>query len=687
MAVTPPDSPPGATATPTQCDYWLVLDTDWRILFASASLLERLEASDDRLVGQPFTALLAPHSQLPAATTPTGADGSHPDSPLELLLQDSAGRPLPLHFHLRALQTGHGLGSGWLLYTEDFDRQTLQLATELADLQERFSQLVMRNRTGLLVVGRDGRIRFANPAARGALGRSQDQLLGSEFGIPSVTGSTELDIVRANGELGVAEITASHSQWQGEPAWLVMIHDITERKRAEEALRYHAEHDALSGLANRALLLASLRRMLAQARRQQQPLALLYLDLNRFKTINDTLGHGIGDQVLMEAARRLRHCTRAGDLLARLGGDEFCVVIDMPHGEDDARAVAEKVRRAFREPYLVEHHRLHAEASIGIACHPRDGEDAEVLLRNADAAMYQAKREASGEPVFYRPALGERSHALLALETRLRKALARDEMRLRYQPVVRLRDLRLSGCEALLRWRSAGGRQRWPGQFVPVLESMGLILEVGDWALARACRQLAEWRAAGVMVPTVAVNLSPLQLGDASLVERVATLLETHDLVPSRLVLEITETAVMRAPDRTRMVLAELSRLGVGLHLDDFGTGHSSLSLLSRFPFDTLKIDRSFVRKLSEQPRQRQLLQAILSMADALGMGTVAEGVETARQLQILRELGCHAVQGFFLSRPLSAGNLARLATNESLAWLVTRRQRPGRNPAAGVYP
>ena len=654
-------------------DYWLVLDPDWLILFTSQTFSEILDSSP--LVGQHLGDLLAAGNQLPV----TIAEATGADAPvsMSLVLRASGDRVVTLDTRLRALYTNQGMTAGWLLHTVAFDQQTLDLASELAQLQERFSQLVLCNHTGLLVISHDGRIRFANPAARSALGRSHSQLLGGQFGIPSVAGSTELDILRANGELGIAEITANPSQWQGQAAWLVMLHDITERKRAEEALRYHAEHDTLSGLANRALLHAGLERMLANARRQRLSLALIYLDLNRFKTINDTLGHSIGDLVLIEAAQRLRRCTRDADLVARLGGDEFCIVIDIPHGRMDALAVAEKIHYAFTEPYLIDEHRLHAEASIGIACFPGDGETTEILLRNADAAMYEAKRRGNGRPAFYRPELTVQSSNLLDLETRLREALPRGEMRLRYQPQVRLADLALSGCEALLRWCSSPGRQVWPGRFIPVLESMGLILEVGDWVLSQACKQLLRWQAEGVAVPTVAVNLSPLQLEDEDLVARVAALLESLGLGPGQLVLEVTESAVMRTPERARAILGELRGLGVGLHLDDFGTGHSSLSLLDRFPFDTLKIDQRFIRKLTQQPRHRQLVQAILSMAEALGMRTVAEGVESVEQLEILRELGCHEAQGFFFSRPLTPGNLARLASADSLDWLVARRQRP----------
>ena len=540
-------------------------------------------------------------------------------------------------------------------------------------MQSSFSNVVLKNRSGILVVDRRGLIRFSNPAAQRSLGRNAAQLDGLPFGYPDIGSHTELDILRPDGGFGIAEVTATQTEWEGHPAYLIMLHDITDRKRAEDQVQHQATHDALTGLPNRVLFLERLEQALAERHRDQQPLAVLFLDLDRFKEVNDTLGHRVGDALLEAVAGRLSALLRSGDLVARLGGDEFTVLAEQVGSPAGAAELAERIAAAFQAPLDAAGHRLYSRPSIGIALYPGHGDTAETLMRNADTAMYEAKQGGEQGFAFYQPEQTLRSRLRLDIETRLRGILAAGGLRLRCQPQADLHTGRLCGAEALLRCVDGRGRLLLPGHFIPVMEQTGLIREAGDWVLGAACAHLRAWldwrpqpgdrpRRAP---PPLAVNLSALQLDDRDLPDRIQGLLVRYGLNPDQLVLEVTESAVMRKADRAQAILGRLTGLGLALHLDDFGTGYSSLALLGDLPFSVIKIDRGFVRQVPGSDKHLALIAAMIAMAHRLHLRVIAEGVETPAQWALLRELGCDRAQGYLISRPLPPAAFARLCLGQ----------------------
>jgi diguanylate cyclase (GGDEF)-like protein len=452
--------------------------------------------------------------------------------------------------------------------------------------------------------------------------------------------------------------------------------DITARKRAERRLQHDALHDALTGLPNRVLFLDRLQH--AMRRDVRRPgdgrTAVLFLDLDRFKIVNDSLGHLAGDRLLVEVGRRLEEALRPGDTVARLGGDEFTVLLEDLPEPGEARRVADRILQALTEPFEVNQRELYLSASIGIAIAPA-GATPDEVIRDADAAMYRAKSEGKGRHAMFDTALHEAAVARLDLETRLRRGLhaaaeGGDGLQVAYQPIVATADRRLRGFEALARWGDAGGQMVRPDQFIPVAEETGAIHELGRLVLREACRQLREWKdahdAAGL---TMAVNISGHQLLEPAFADEVQAALADHDLEPADVRLEITETQAAADYVAVRAGLQDLyERTGVRSHLDDFGTGASSLTFLRGFPGDALKIDRSFVLAMGADEGAFQIVKAIVGLAHNLGMEVVAEGVETAWQLDMLRELRCEFAQGFLLSPPLEARAAGRLLAGSAAA-------------------
>lgn len=431
--------------------------------------------------------------------------------------------------------------------------------------------------------------------------------------------------------------------------------DITESKRAQEEIRHLALHDALTQLPNRENLLGRLTQALAAARRDSLGLAMLFIDMDRFKTINDTLGHHVGDGLLVQVGQRLRALVRDGDIVARLGGDEFVVVLTqcaLP-GDRAATAVARKITAALGQPYQVAQHLLRSTPSIGVSLFPADGEDPSTLMRHADTAMYQAKAKGRNGHQFYTAAMNQASSERLALEAGLHTAIERGELHLHFQPQVDLPSGQVVCLEALLRWRHPTLGNVPPLKFIPVAEDTGLIEPIGDWVMDQALAQLALWRADGLPRLRVAVNLSAQQMRDDRFALRVAQALARHQLPGDALELEITESVAMHDPTRTAVLLRQLRQQGVALAIDDFGTGHSSLAYLKQLPLSCLKLDRSFVMDIEHDPNDAAICTATIQMAHSLGLGVVAEGVETAAQLEFLRRLGCDVVQGYHFSRPL----------------------------------
>jgi len=454
----------------------------------------------------------------------------------------------------------------------------------------------------------------------------------------------------------------------GEP-WLIqgVIFDITERKNAEEQVAFLAYHDKLTGLPNRVLFEEMLETSLARARRHELAVGVLYLDLDNFKLVNDSLGHHAGDELLRQLAERLRGCTRETDLVARQGGDEFLLLLaDLERGpsattEIDAEviaaeSVAVRVREALQRPFDLGGTLFYGTGSVGISLYPRDATDSTTLMMNADAAMYQAKRTGPSSYVVFTSGDEDRV-GKLSFTTRLRRAVEHEDWVLHFQPVIDLPTGKVSGVEALVRWHEPNGGLVPPGEFIPLAEELGLIEAIGDWVMGDVVRQQAEWRSQGIEL-TVGFNLSPRELWSTRLPERILGKLKKGGVDPRTVVVEITESTAMADPDRTQRILSEMHAWGLKLAIDDFGTGYSSLSQLKHLPVDILKIDRSFVSRVNEDIDNANMVRAMIDLAQNLGMTPLAEGIETQSEVEFLVEHGCPLGQGFHLGRPMPASEI-----------------------------
>jgi len=449
----------------------------------------------------------------------------------------------------------------------------------------------------------------------------------------------------------------------GSDGIVCIVRDITERTYAEEQIKHLAYHDALTNLPNRLLFKDRLTVALSHANREGSRLAVLFLDLDRFKVINDSLGHNIGDQLLQAVAVRVQTCVRESDTVARLGGDEFTILLPNLHRSDDAAPIAQKIIEAIRYPFHIEGREFFSTTSIGISLFPEDGTDAETLIKNADTAMYQAKELGRDNYQLFNAHVNAKALQRIALEHGLRKALMNDEMAVHYQPIFDLRSGRITGMEALLRWTHPVLGSIPPATFIPLAEATGVMIPIGSWALAEACRQAKEWHDAGFQSLSLAVNLSVTQLQQTDLVDFVAGVLRNTGLPARLLELEITESSAMHSPETSVRTLYDLKKLGLRISLDDFGTGHSSLSYLKRFPIDTLKIDQSFVHDITSDPDTAAIVTAIIAMAHSLRLKVVAEGVEFTEQANFLRKHGCDQMQGFLIKPPVAAADFLALVS------------------------
>ena len=466
-----------------------------------------------------------------------------------------------------------------------------------------------------------------------------------------------------DGRIVDVEITAQPFMQVGRPVWLTLVNDITGRKQAEERLMHLAHYDVLTNLPNRVLFYDRLKQALAQAKRNQWITGVMFMDVDRFKNINDTLGHAVGDLLLQQVSERLVRSVRSGDTVGRLGGDEFAIVLSNLSSAQDASLVAQKIMANFNEPFKLEGAEVFVTASIGITLYPEDSTEQDALIKNADAAMYKAKEAGRNSYQFYTPEMNARGFALLKLEGSLRHALERDEFLLHYQPKASVADGKITGFEALLRWNHPERGLVSPAEFIPVLEETGLIVPAGAWVLNAVCLQIKQWEHAGVKQMPVAVNLSARQFLTRDLGPTIKGILDEHRVDPRLLELEITESSLMVNPEEAARTLVYLKSLGVSLSIDDFGTGYSSLGYLKRFPLDALKVDGSFVRDITTNPDDATITRAVISMAHSLGLKVIAEGVETEPQLAFLAEYGCNEIQGYYFARPMPA--------EECAAWLT----------------
>jgi diguanylate cyclase (GGDEF)-like protein/PAS domain S-box-containing protein len=541
--------------------------------------------------------------------------------------------------------------------------------------ERRFRSLIEHASDITTVVDLEGVIVYQSPSVERLLGHRAETLIGTslvEYVHPDDVEAVLATIARPTadgiqsvecrfrdlaGEWRILEATVSNLLDDPDVAGIVMnCRDITGRKRDEATIRHLAYYDALTGLPNRALFNDRVAQALAHAkRRDARGLAILFLDLDRFKTINDTLGHRAGDELLKAAAQRLTHSLREGDTVARLGGDEFLFLLPGIDDVEDAARCGRKIVDLFDAPFQIGDQELHVTASIGISLYPLDGPDIETLVRNADTALYRAKDQGRNRYQLYAPAMNALAATRLMVENNLRRALERNELALVYQPLVALDTNAIVGAEALIRWEHPELGHVPPSEFIPMAEETGMIVPLTRWVLQTACAQMQEWRRAGADVRSVSVNVSAKRFNDSDLPMIVDECLRATGLDGSALSIELTESVMMEDAAATIVTLHELKRLGVKVSIDDFGTGYSSLNYLKRLPIDTLKIDQSFVRDIPTDSENAAIANLIISMAHNLKLSVVAEGVETHEQMSFLRARQCDVMQGFLFSRPVPA--------------------------------
>jgi diguanylate cyclase (GGDEF)-like protein/PAS domain S-box-containing protein len=665
----------------------VVAAVDGRIVYANHRVVELSGFSREELIDRPVDELVV--SDEPLGVESTGAG-------IQAACRRKVGEDLPVELHLGTVE---GPAGRYLVVTLRDVSELRRGEAARFEAEAKYAALVegIPAITYLDPIDENQSSIYVSPQVTELLGISQDEWISNPYAwrhhvhaedeervwneyVEAYTNerslSHEYRMVHQDGHvIWVSEQAFIIRNEQGEP-WLIqgVIFDITERKKAEEQVAFLAYHDKLTGLPNRVLFEEMLELALARARRHGLGVGVVFLDLDNFKLVNDSLGHHAGDELLAELAERLRGCTRETDLVARQGGDEFLLLLaDLERevapvpGVDAATVVAEsvamRVHEALREPFDLSGTRFFATGSVGISLFPLDASDAHSLLRNADTAMYQSKKLGPGRYVVYSPD-GADPIQKLSLTTRLRHAVEEEHWILHYQPVVNLEDGSVRGVEALLRWREPNGGIIPPGEFIPLAEELGLIEAIGDWVIEAFARQAAAWQRDGLELE-VGFNLSPRHLWSSHLSESLLGKLSAVGVAPTSVVVEITESTAMADPDRTQKILAELHAWGLRLAIDDFGTGYSSLSRLKHLPVDVLKIDRSFVHDVDSDDDSASMVQAMIQLAHSLGMTPLAEGVETPGELAFLRAHGCPVAQGFLFSRPVPAEEIPALVRRE----------------------
>ena len=562
----------------------------------------------------------------------------------------------------------------------------IKLEKELAQQREhihKLSHAVEQSPVAIMMIDTSGLIEYVNPRFMQLTGYQQEEAVGRNGGFFHANQGTlqeedqlwqviasgrewrgEFRCRKKNGELYWASASISPLvDEQGTTTRFIYFHeDITERKQAEETIKQMAYFDALTGLPNRHLFNELLHQAMAQAHRENRILAILFLDLDRFKIINDTLGHAIGDQLLQAAAQRLKKCCRRErDTVARRGGDEFIILLPELVDVQEAVRVAQNIIESFSSVFVLPDHEVFISTCVGISIFPHDGIEPETLIKNADMAMYRAKEFGRNRYHLYTPSMDAQAFERLSLENSLRRALQRDEFFLHYQPKVDVRSGAIGSIEALVRWRHPEFGIVPPTQFIPLVEETGLISSLGEWVLRTACLQNKEWQKKGFPPMRVSVNCSPRQFQQLNLTHIVEQALGDSDLDPEWLELEVTENLMMQNEESAMLTLRHLNDLGVSITIDDFGTGYSSLSAIRKLPITTLKIDKSFISDINTNSDDAAIAKAVITMAQSLRLAVVAEGVETKEQMKLLDSLHCHFMQGYYFSRPLPAADLGDL--------------------------
>ena len=567
------------------------------------------------------------------------------------------------------------------LYTEITQRKLLE--EDLRQSEERYRTIIDEMEEWYFETDLSGSITFFNYIFAKVLGYSQESLIGQNFKnfikkedsnsayklldhvlkAGKSAKNFPYEFIRTDGKITFVEFSIFPKM--NKEGMIIgsrgIGHDVTERKHAEDRIQFLATHDSLTGLPNRLMFSQLLKHSIESASRHKRQMAVFFIDLDRFKIINDTKGHDAGDQLLQEIASRYKQTLRAADVVSRLGGDEFVILIEEVNLISNVAIIAHKILESTIKPMLLLGDECRVTASIGISIYPNDGEDEQSLIKNADIAMYFAKEEGKNNYQFYSKDIQAQSTERLAIETGLRLALEQNEFSLNYQAKVDFKTDEITGVEALLRWQNPLLGTVTPTQFIPVAEETGMIISIGKWVMKTACAQNVLWQKQGLPPICISVNLSLRQLTDDDLINDIKAALKESGMEPYLLELEITEGMIMSNPTPIIAILANIKKLGVRLSIDDFGTGYSSLAQIKHFPVDTLKVDRSFIRNLPEDAENEATTKAIIAMGKTLGLTIVAEGVETIEQMNYLKEHSCDEMQGYFFSKPIVAEQFAEL--------------------------
>lgn len=654
-----------------------LVDSDRRLLRANPAFFQLFDCDPQESLGKPIRELLYPGGTSPARCLFCG-DDTGMDSPL-ILEADDPGNPLdiPLELTIQPINNDEGDLTSSLICLHDLvrTRQTEERLRLLAGVFDNTAQ-------GVVITGSDATIIEVNRSFTTILGYERDEVIGGnprrwKSGRHDKDFYDEMWSALQNTGSWSGEIWNRHKNGEILPVWqsinaifdennrithfTSVFSDISDLKRSQEQLDHLAHHDILTDLPNRLLLKERLEQAIRHARRRNTLLAVIFLDVDNFKHINDSLGHPAGDRLMQEMAKTLVHATRDGDTVARLGGDEFALLLEDVDKPESAGIAAQKVQSALSAPVTIAGREIRPTASLGISLYPQDGETPSTLLRNADSAMYQAKENGRNKFCFYTRELTHEAFERMLLEHNLRHAVEHDEFHLVYQPQYDITENRIVGVEALVRWQHPQEGMISPGRFIPVAEQSDLIHEIGNWVLHAACNQAREWLDRGIDFGRIAVNVGGPQVERGRLVEEVEIELSQSGIPASCLELEVTETFIMRQIDDIISQLMELRELGVTLSVDDFGTGYSSLRYLKELPIDKLKIDQSFVRDIPGNPDDEAIVKTIIAMTASLKLGAVAEGIEREEQIEFLRRHNCRFGQGFLMSHPLAPEEVERL--------------------------
>jgi diguanylate cyclase (GGDEF)-like protein/PAS domain S-box-containing protein len=614
---------------------------------------------------------------------------------LETTARRGNGDEFPIEITLAP--AGSGVDTTLTAFIRDIsDRKRAE--NELASREKRFRTIVEKSWSGVVLLDGDLRFSFAGSSTQHLIGYQDRELLGrslfdfvhardldgaravmsSVLSSPNHEASGELRFLHKDGHYVWLEGFGQNMLHEPSVGAIVLNYrDVSQRKQTEKQLEYRAHYDSLTGLPNRLLFRDRLVNSLAAAHRNRVGVAVMYLDVDHFKLVNDGLGHSFGDLLLADIARRLYDSLRASDTISRIGGDEFGILLPEVTNAEAVAGVARKILESLAKPFAVDGHELFVTASIGISCYPNDGDDAEELLKCADAAMYRAKELGRNQAQLFTASMNERYVRRLALEQHLHHAIEREQLELWYQPVYDRARRRIVSLEALLRWRDPTRGLVQPSDFIGLAEETGMIIPIGEWVIRTACRQLREWHDQGLETIRLAVNISAVQLQQRDLVDIVSSALEECGIAPHRLELEITESAAMQNFELTMKVLRELRALGVGIAVDDFGTGQSSLTYLKHFPIDTVKIDKEFLRDVTFDETAAAIVSYVINLAHTLQLNVVAEGVETEEQYTFLRHYACDQMQGYLFSEPLPAAEILPFLREMPLRPRTLETKRP----------